>query len=230
MFFYCSAPGACEDGMIGVVNPNSTHTLAIQELYAHNATIAFSPGEGFPPEIKSPAAPSPTSSSSAATTSTPAASASSSHPALSPGAIAGISIGGAAVLLLGGALVYLCGRQRTIGEFLHRDHRSSLPPPSYIPGPGHASMASSAAYTKSPHLDVEPQRYSALGIYRGGEDERYRSRSPPVDEGGEFGNLGLGVNGNGMAKPARTASPLITGPGVTLEDGPLYDPVGVGGG
>ncbi|KAJ5032552.1 uncharacterized protein L3040_009153 [Drepanopeziza brunnea f. sp. 'multigermtubi'] len=237
LFYYCSAPGACEDGMVGVINPNSTQTLAVQEAYAHNATIAFSPGEGFPPETKS------SSAATATATSPPAASSSSSHPALGTGAIAGIAIGGVAVLLLGGALIYLCGRQKTMGEILRRDHRSSLPPPSYVPGPGHMSMASSAAYSKSPYTEGGgAQRYSAQGgaLY-GGEEGSYRSRSPAVDEVREkrYGSPGLGVVGMGMGggggengtPVSRTGSPLARrllpsssgrGP-VTLSDGPSYE-------
>ncbi|KAK2628220.1 hypothetical protein QTJ16_002866 [Diplocarpon rosae] len=210
IFFYCSAPGACEDGMVGVINPNATRTIDVQTAYARNASIAFSPGEGFPPETES-ASPSPTSQA----TSTVHAAASNSHPALSTGAIAGICIGGAAVLLLGGALVYLCGRQRTLGELLRRNQRP-LPPPSYVPDPGHMSMASSAAFAKSPHVD---DRYSVQGY----GDESYRSRSPPMDEGKEF--LHLLAGNPSVGRPA-LSSPGQRGLGpVELVDGPTYEPV-----
>ncbi|PBP23987.1 extracellular serine-rich protein [Diplocarpon rosae] len=215
IFFYCSAPGACEDGMVGVINPNATRTIDVQTAYARNASIAFSPGEGFPPETESA---SPSSTSQA--TSTAPAAASNSHHALSTGAIAGISIGGAAVLLLGGALVYLCGRQRTVGELLRRNQRP-LPPPSYVPDPGHMSMASSAAFAKSPHVD---DRYSAQGY----EDETYRSRSPPMDEGKEFLHL---LAGNPLVGRPAPPSPGQRGLGpVELVDEPMYEPVANGDG
>lgn len=243
IFFYCSAPGACEeDIMIGVINPNSTHTLEVQQAFAHNSTVAFSPGENFPEEVASTksAAPSSTSTTASATTATvtaspttPVAAASSgSHPPLSTGAIAGIAIGGAAVLLLGGALVYLCGRQRTLGELLRH---SQQPPPSYVPSAGHMSMASSAAYTKSPHVEVDSQRFSGPAGYFNGENESYRSRSPPTEDAMEYSNIG------GNASPNRASSPIIRRPipqspgrseltPVTLTDRPMSETPGSGNG
>ncbi|PVH88243.1 hypothetical protein DL98DRAFT_648400 [Cadophora sp. DSE1049] len=244
IFFYCSAPGACEeDIMIGVINPNSTQTLEVQQAFAHNSTVAFSPGENFPEEVASTksAAPSSTSTTSSPTTatvtatpSTPvAATSSGSHPPLSTGAIAGIAIGGAAVLLLGGAFVYLCGRQRTMGELLR--HNQQPPPPSYVPNAGHMSMASSAAYTKSPHVEVDSNLFSGQAGYYNGEDESYRSRSPPTEDAMEYSNLG------GNASPNRASSPMIRRPGpqspgrsaltpVTLTDRPMSDGLGNGDG
>ncbi|KAH7364289.1 hypothetical protein BKA65DRAFT_134025 [Rhexocercosporidium sp. MPI-PUGE-AT-0058] len=246
IFFYCSAPGACEeDIMVGVINPNSTQTLEVQQAFAHNSTIAFSPGENFPEEVASTksAAPSSTSTNSSPTTATvtatpttaAAAASSGSHPPLSTGAIAGIAIGGAAVLLLGAAIVYLCGRQRTMGELLRQTQNP--PPPSYVPNQNHMSMASSAAYGKSPHLEGEQQRFSspAGGYYRG-DDESYRSRSPVAEESMEYSNLA------GNASPNRTGSPLIRRPvplspgrqggltPVTLTDRPISETAGAGEG
>ncbi|KAH9221529.1 hypothetical protein DL95DRAFT_455361 [Leptodontidium sp. 2 PMI_412] len=247
IFFYCSAPGACEeDGMVGVINPNSTQTLEVQQAFAHNSTIAFSPGENFPAEVESTksAAPSSTSTTSSPTTATvtatpttaTAAASSGSHPPLSTGAIAGIAIGGAAVLLLGAALVYLCGRQRTLGEIISHNQQQP-PPPSYVPNPGHMSMASSAAYAKSPQVEVDQQRFSSPGggFYRG-DDESYRSRSPVPEEGMEYSNL------VGNASPNRTGSPLIRRPvpqspgrqggltPVNLTDRPMSEALGTGEG
>ncbi|KAF4629629.1 hypothetical protein G7Y89_g8518 [Cudoniella acicularis] len=48
VFFYCSAPGACFDGMVGVINPNATWTFPAQFNYSQNATKAFSLLEYFP--------------------------------------------------------------------------------------------------------------------------------------------------------------------------------------
>ncbi|KAL2064767.1 hypothetical protein VTL71DRAFT_3906 [Oculimacula yallundae] len=214
IFFYCSAPGACkEDGMVGVINPNSTHTFEVQQEFAKNATIMFSPGENFPKEeLDATKTASPTSvntpppTATITTTPTPSAASSHSQPALSSGAIAGIAIGGAVVLLLGGALVYLCGRQRTLGELLHRQGHNTHPPPppSYAQSPGHLSMAS---YAKSPHVEVGQDRFSPHGGgFYSGEDESYRSRSPPVDDGMEYSALG------GSASPDRAASPLARRP------------------
>lgn len=201
IFFYCSAPGACiDDGMIGVINANSTETFDTQLAYAKNATLMFSPGEYFPSEIvptTSSSVPSATSTSFSTATAAPVAtstqSASSGH-ALTTGAIAGIAIGGAAVLVLGAALIYLCGRQRTMGELLQSQAKPVLP--SYVPT--NASMSSSATGSppKIPQFDFNaaaPRRYSAqtppppAGFFdrSAADSESYRSRSPPFGEGRE---------------------------------------------
>jgi hypothetical protein len=233
LFFYCSAPGACVDGMIGVVNAvslrarirsssiahtvqNPTATFDTQLAYARNASFAFSPGETFPPEVDSSTSASstptaaPTSSSIAAspTASQSQTATSSSHP-LSTGAIAGIAIGGAAVLLLGAALVYLCGRQRTLGELL-RHHQTPAGPPSY--NPGHLSISSTEAYpAKPPNFDyggAVPGWYDRSAA----ETESYRSRSPPVEEARER-DMMIPSNGNsGNLSPERTQSPPVKRP------------------
>ncbi|KAK0119122.1 hypothetical protein ONS95_007984 [Cadophora gregata] len=245
IFFYCSAPGACEeDIMVGVINPNSSQTLEVQQAFAHNSTVAFSPGENFPAEVASTKSAAPSSSSTTSspttatvtttpTTSATAAASSGSHSPLSTGAIAGIAIGGAAVLILGGALIYLCGRQRTMGELLR--HNQQPPPPSYVPNAGHMSMASSAAYTKSPHAEVDSYRFPSQAGYYNGEDESYRSRSPPAEDAMEYTNLG------GTASPNRASSPMIRHPvpqspgrseltPVTLTDRPVSENAGTGDG
>ncbi|KAH7417255.1 hypothetical protein BKA64DRAFT_295026 [Cadophora sp. MPI-SDFR-AT-0126] len=244
IFFYCSAPGACEeDIMVGVINPNSTQTLEVQQAFAHNSTVAFSPGENFPEEVATTksAASSSTSTTSSPTTATitaipttaVATASSGSHPPLSTGAIAGIAIGGAAVLILGGALVYLCGRQRTMGELLR--HNQQPPPPSYVPNAPHMSMASSAAYTKSPQVEVDSHRFSSAAGFYNGEDESYRSRSPPTEDAMEYSNL------VGNASPNRASSPMIRRPvpqspgrseliPVTLTDRPMSENMGNGDG
>lgn len=140
--------------MVGVINPNSTQTLAIQQAFAQNATIAISPGENSPAEGPSPS--STSSITSTATASPTSAPASHSHPALTSSAIAGIAIGGAAVLLLLAAVVYLCGRQKTIGEILRRNHH--VPPPSYMSEPGHISAISPQKSL------VDPLRYCAHDV------------------------------------------------------------------
>ncbi|KAH6724989.1 hypothetical protein BKA61DRAFT_589598 [Leptodontidium sp. MPI-SDFR-AT-0119] len=46
LYFYCSSPGACLEGIVGVINLNSTFTQA------QNATLDFSPGEYFTKESR----------------------------------------------------------------------------------------------------------------------------------------------------------------------------------
>ncbi|KAG9236878.1 hypothetical protein BJ875DRAFT_493761 [Amylocarpus encephaloides] len=218
VFFYCSAPGACEDGMVGVINPSAAQTLAVQKLFAANSSYAFSPGENFPAEVRasvssSIAAATATAATSTPPTSTPTAAAVANH-GLSTGAIAGIAIGGAAVIVLAGALIYLCGRQRTLAEIVQKQNSrspGSHPSPTFIPG--HMSMAStSTAPMKSPRYDANnlgPQRYSVQG---GGysETESYRSRSPAIDERGEFVlPMNLGPNGSSSPLMMQEAPPGV---------------------
>ncbi|KAF7914305.1 uncharacterized protein EAF01_000711 [Botrytis porri] len=47
IFFYCSAPGACQEGMVGVINANATQTFDVQFAYAENATMEFSPNDHY---------------------------------------------------------------------------------------------------------------------------------------------------------------------------------------
>ncbi|KAJ8070020.1 hypothetical protein OCU04_000422 [Sclerotinia nivalis] len=196
IFFYCSSPGAChEEGMIGVVNANSTQTLANQLAYAKNSSLQFSPGENFPVEAEASSSSTthPTSTSSPnqppSTTTSPAAiivtdpSPSSSPSKLSPGAIAGIVIGASALVVLASALLYLCGRQRTIKEIMHRNSRppnmTSHPhlhhpggpnTPSYIPPS--ASLSETTYYSKPRHLMTENE-IRGLGQFSGAGSENH---------------------------------------------------------
>lgn len=222
IFFYCSAPDACtKNGMVGVINPNSTETLAVQVAYALNSTIELSPGQSFPAEgsptatvssITSTSTPIPTSGPLSSATNTPVTVPSSQH-VLSGGAIGGIAIGGAAVLMIGAALVYFCGRQRTVREILQ-----TQAVPSYQPGAGQMSLASSAGYLpKYPQVGIDPKghrRYSSqVGMYdhpSGTETESYRSRSPPPDDSREGMLTHMNFTPSpGTTSPARVDSPLM---------------------
>ncbi|KAL1839161.1 hypothetical protein VTJ49DRAFT_1817 [Mycothermus thermophilus] len=128
IFFYCAAPGSCVDyQMIGVINPNSTHTLAKQLEYGRDTTYQLEPGEPFPSETahvrpSSTAGPAPSETNSSGSGSGSDQGSNSGGSGLSAGAIAGIAIGGAAVLILVGVLLYLCGRR---GGF-ERAYRKSM--------------------------------------------------------------------------------------------------------
>ncbi|KAF7879121.1 hypothetical protein EAF04_000320 [Stromatinia cepivora] len=208
IFFYCSAPGAChEEGMIGVINANSTQTLANQLVYAKNSSLQFSPGENFPVEAEASSSSTthPTSTSSpnqpSSTTSSPTAiivtdpSPSSSPSKLYPGAIAGIVIGASALAVLASALLYLCGRQRTIKEIMHHNSRppnmTSHPhlhhpggpnTPSYIPPS--ASLSETTYYSKPRHLMTENEiRGSGQFSGAGSENHSHLSDSNVGSEG-----------------------------------------------
>ncbi|TEY85154.1 hypothetical protein BOTCAL_0016g00050 [Botryotinia calthae] len=198
IFFYCSAPGAChEDGMIGVVNANSTQTLTSQLEYAKNSSLQFSPGENFPVEgTSSPSSTAhPTSTSSSgespnATTSpstiiVTGSSSSSSSSKLSPGAIAGIALGASSLVLLASALLYLCGRQRTIKEIIHHNSRSPNMTSHAHPNPRHpgnsnpqsyiapsATLSETTYYNKPQHLMTE-QEIRGLGQFSRTESENH---------------------------------------------------------
>ncbi|KAJ4291797.1 hypothetical protein N0V90_009692 [Kalmusia sp. IMI 367209] len=118
VFFYCSAPDACTlHGMVGVVNPNATSSLATQRQIAQQASYQLSPGEDFPSEAETPL-----SSSSPSSTSSPSPPpASNSHGSkLSAGAIAGIAIACVGVVVLGGLLAWFWGRFRGLRDELVR--------------------------------------------------------------------------------------------------------------
>ena len=102
IFYYCSAPGSCINyAMVGVINPNSTVSLATQKQKAQNSTFMLQPGEDWPSESGPDPFPTTTAGSSGATqsstnSSAPAGttSAAAAHSSgLSSGAIAGIAIG-----------------------------------------------------------------------------------------------------------------------------------------
>lgn len=180
----------------------------------------LSPGEGFPVEggpTTTKAAPSSSPTSGSSSSNPTASAAASSKPVLTGGEIAGIAIGGAAVLLLGSALLYFCGRQRTVGEILHR-RQMSHGPPSYQPPSGHMSLASSPGYpSKYPQVGVDylgPQRYSSQTMYArsAAETESYRSRSPPIDESRDPMIPPMNFGSPGTTSPARVTSPLMRRP------------------
>lgn len=121
IFFYCSAPGSCIGyGMVGVINPNATTSLATQRQLAKSSTFMLQPGEPWPSE--GPADPFTTTATTGATavttsTATPqpnytesAGEAKKSY-TLSTGAIAGVAIGGVAIVLMAAALLYFCGQR-----------------------------------------------------------------------------------------------------------------------
>lgn len=144
--------------MIGVINPNSTETLDLQEQYAINATQQIAPGEPFPSETL------------------PAATNDHDHHGLSAGAIAGIAIGGAAVLVLAGALVFLCGRRGGLDKAYRRSTQTFPPPmvdtkynPSNPKSPGQETY-STAQYSVP----------AANDPYRTNSPHTYASSPPPM--------------------------------------------------
>ncbi|EUC48972.1 hypothetical protein COCMIDRAFT_33641 [Bipolaris oryzae ATCC 44560] len=102
IFYYCAAPNSCiGEHMVGVINPNSTQTLASQVQAAAAADFQIAPGEPIPAEATSSATPPPASNGN-----------NGSHK-LSTGAIAGIAVGGVAFLALCAALFFFIGRSNS---------------------------------------------------------------------------------------------------------------------
>ena len=163
VFFYCTAPGSCINyQMVGVINPNSSVSLATQRKDASLSTYMLAPGQPFPSEdggvpqgdINPPGSSSSSSSSSSVSTSTTptpsapapasASSTAASHTSsggvrLSAGAIAGIVIAAVFVVLLLVALFFLLGRHKSLLQMARvhgGNHHENAP---LTPG-GHASM------------------------------------------------------------------------------------------
>ncbi|CAD6452140.1 c12dab74-874d-4bee-8431-555e9fafc929 [Sclerotinia trifoliorum] len=197
IFFYCSAPGACQDGMIGVINPNTTQTFDVQFAYAENSTMEFSPNEYFPLETSKPVA------------------GTDSHKPFPPGAIAGIVISAVAVIALAGALFYMCGRHRTMKEVLHNG--SAGPQTNDAFDNNHNSYMSQGGKSVSEvnyrsmskfssglsGLDTASGRFSPhYGAYTDPDANSFRSRSPPMDE------VGMQTVRNGQYQSVSVGSPL----------------------
>ncbi|KAL2199199.1 hypothetical protein P885DRAFT_75614 [Corynascus similis CBS 632.67] len=169
IFFYCAAPASCVGyHMIGVINPNSTQTLAKQLKYAEDATYQLMPGEPFPSETP---VPTPTPGEGPPKDDSDSDSGSGGGSRLSAGAIAGIAIGAAAVLILGAALLYLCGRR---GGFDKAYRKSALGPTAAAAavaggsgGSGGGGRSGNGAGSTSPNM-VEAN-YANGGAVVGGD-------------------------------------------------------------
>lgn len=206
LFYYCGAPGAClHDGMVGVINPNSTQTWEVQHAFALNATQEFVPGEYFAPEGNPTGSPTTSATTPSSTTSsltgiptqTTVVVSPGTSSGLSTGGIAGIAIGAALIAVLAGALFYLYGRQKTMKEVLQNSQN----------GPGYNGRGSYLSGLASPmsqypfidqklptantheHSSDGRDRYSGVGQIDGHhnrsnppDSESYRSRSPPIDD------------------------------------------------
>lgn len=161
VFFYCSAPDSClKWGMVGVINPNSTFTLAIQKEFQANSTFQLSPGEAFPDEDSPsgtttsssvPASPSTSTSTSVSTSTNSPTESDPTNTSLSGGAIAGIAIGVAAVIIIIVALVYICGRKGGIEKGYRRSMAGSTLPPAQMVDTGYNDNASKSPPMTSPY-------------------------------------------------------------------------------
>ncbi|KAJ5663231.1 hypothetical protein N7507_003962 [Penicillium longicatenatum] len=100
-FFYCTAIGSCQDnGMVGVINPNSSHTWETQYKRALTYPYMLLPGQSMPAE------------SSDSGSSFSSSSSDSTEHGLSTGAIAGIAVACIAFVGILIALFWTLGRNR----------------------------------------------------------------------------------------------------------------------
>ncbi|OJJ75515.1 hypothetical protein ASPBRDRAFT_37809 [Aspergillus brasiliensis CBS 101740] len=114
-FFYCTAIDSCiGNGMVGVINPNSTMTFESQYNRAKTYPYMLVPGQSIPAE----GTVSPTSTSTSISTSSPSNTPSSGSTSLSTGAIVGIVIGSVAFIAILGALFFLLGRNRVYQQWM----------------------------------------------------------------------------------------------------------------
>ncbi|KAJ5368370.1 uncharacterized protein N7496_008130 [Penicillium cataractarum] len=117
-FFYCTAIGSClKNGMVGVINPNSTQTFDEQYKKALTYPYMVVPGQSIPAEGGG----SSTSSNSSATS---AATNGGGGGGLSGGAIAGIVIGAVVFIAVVVVLLFVIGRKRVYSRDEHAERRS----------------------------------------------------------------------------------------------------------
>ncbi|KAJ5110030.1 hypothetical protein N7532_002675 [Penicillium argentinense] len=116
-YFYCTAIGSClENGMVGVINPNSTRTYKAQYDRALTYPYMLVPGQDMPAEGNGEG--STTSPTSTSTSTSSSDSSNSGGHGLSKGAIAGIAVAGAAFLIILVALFFLLGRNRVYKKWM----------------------------------------------------------------------------------------------------------------
>jgi hypothetical protein len=181
--------------MVGVINPNTTQTLASQVQAAAAADFQVAPGDPIPNEATSTlASPSYTS----APTSSARPGGGGSH-TLSTGAIVGIVIGGVAFLAICAALFFFVGRSKSLKEVIKRqDATNANPHMSQHGGSGYGQggITSSGHMSPTPGSDYgfsSPPQYGQPGA-----GEQYPSGwgSPPSHQG----HLSMLSNISGMSQ------------------------------
>lgn len=112
--------------MVGVINPNSTQTLAAQVQAAAQADFQIAPGQPIPAEASSTLS-SPATSTPTSTSASHGGGGGGGGHTLSTGAIVGIAVGGAAFIALCAALFFFVGRSKTLKETLTRHNATNNP-------------------------------------------------------------------------------------------------------
>lgn len=226
--------------MVGVINPNATHSYEKQFEYAQFATYDLKPGQTWKDEDPNKGIPTPTP-----TPSTKPEEGGGKKSGLGAGAIAGIAIGAAAVVVIAAALLYLCGRRggfdkayrksviqpqgpapdaaaaggpTMVEAQYHNQHNpaSSVPTPAGLKSPGQSSFAT---FSTHPQMDTnDPYRIMTASP----QHPPYSYGTPPsphqnpASPGSAYGfNT---YNGHAVSTPG---SPPIPGPNSPLMIGEL---------
>ncbi|CAG5153848.1 uncharacterized protein ALTATR162_LOCUS3355 [Alternaria atra] len=158
IFFYCAAPDSClKQHMVGVINPNSTQTLASQVHAAAAADFQVAPGQPIPAEATSTLSNAPTSTG----TSTPNSGGNDGGHTLSTGAIVGIAVGGVAFLAICAALFFFVGRSKSLKEVIKRQDATNNHDPNMSQqyggsSYGHGGLASPGFPSPAPGYATPP--------------------------------------------------------------------------
>ncbi|KAL4884755.1 hypothetical protein BJY04DRAFT_215207 [Aspergillus karnatakaensis] len=124
-FFYCTGRESCiVNGMVGVINPNSTRTWESQHKAALEAPYMLLPGQPMPAEgdegANTGTNPGTTATHSTSTTPSP-----SNSDSLSGGAIAGIVVGAVSFVIILCVLLFLLGRNHVYKKWLSHSQDGS---------------------------------------------------------------------------------------------------------
>ncbi|KAL5334830.1 hypothetical protein BJX70DRAFT_346084 [Aspergillus crustosus] len=126
MFFYCTGLQSCiVNGMVGIINPNSTRTWESQNRAARDAPYMLLPGQSMPAEGDS--LDSNTGTTATHLTSSPPSNSSSSSAShgLGAGPIAGIVIGSVAFVMILCILLFILGRNQVYKKWLSHSQDGS---------------------------------------------------------------------------------------------------------
>ncbi|KAL2850754.1 hypothetical protein BJY01DRAFT_245306 [Aspergillus pseudoustus] len=123
MFFYCTGTVSCiGNGMVGVINPNSTMTWESQYSAAREAPYMLLPGQSMPAEGETD---SPGTGTTPHTTASPTSNPSpgtlphsSSSSSLGAGAIAGIAVGAVSFVVILCVLLFILGRNHVYRKWV----------------------------------------------------------------------------------------------------------------
>lgn len=157
--------------MVGVINPNSSVSLATHRQFARNSSYMLQPGESFPAE-------SPSFTEVPENSKDPSVNDQAGSSKLSNGAIAGITLACISVIALAAMLFFFWGRLKGLRDELNRKSstvvRNAEPQsPVFYP------------WSEAPHLPpIPPQRNLS----------NMSSNSARADFGGAQRNVGLGIS------------------------------------